>query len=208
MVTLCLLQSGIPGIVPLITSISATTTTSRANDHVHAHQSHVTTVRRSNKSSMFSRFIGSSARNNCLAAVNDAFTAENADRTVKEGDGQNGNWVFKVFDLNSVWKGEQESGDNDGDECDVCRVDEEVDDENEDEEIRFDRESFSRMLRRVTLVEARMYAHMSHLGNLAYSIPNIKVYFIINFLLCFHVFLHFFIHKECLGIQISIKKSS
>jgi len=185
--TLCLLQSGIPGIVPLITSTTATTT-SRANDHVH-----VTTVRRSSKSSMFSRFIGNSARNNCLA-VDDAVTVENVERVVKEGDGKNGNWVFKVFDINSIWKEEKESGDNDEEECDVCRVDEKVDeedDENEDEEIRFDRESFSRMLRRVTLVEARMYAHMSHLGNLAYSIPNIKVYFILHFLLCFHVFLHF-----------------
>lgn len=172
--TLCLLQSGIPGIVPLITSITATTT-SRANDHVHVHQSHVSTVRRSNKSSKFYRFIGNSARNNCLAV--DEVTAENVNRVVEEGDGQNGNWVFKVFDLNSVWKEEKKSGDNDEEECDVCRVDEEVDeedDENEDEEIKFDRESFSRMLRRVTLVEARMYAHMSHLGNLAYSIPNIK----------------------------------
>jgi len=189
--TLCLLQSGIPGIVPLITSITATTT-SRANDHVHVHQSHVSTVRRSSKSSKFYRFIGNSARNNCLAV--DEVTAENVNRVVEEGDGQNGNWVFKVFDLNSVWKEEKKSGDNDEEECDVCRVDEEVDeedDENEDEEIKFDRESFSRMLRRVTLVEARMYAHMSHLGNLAYSIPNIKVYFILHFLLCFHVFVHF-----------------
>jgi len=185
--TLCLLQSGIPGIVPLITSITATTTTtsSRANDQVHVHQSHVTTVRRSNKSTMFSRFIGNSARNNCLA-VDDAVTAENVERVVKEGDGPNGNWVFKVFDLNSIWKEEKKS-DNDEEECDVCRVDEEVDEEDdENEEIRFDRESFSRMLRRVTLVEARMYAHMSHLGNLAYSIPNIKVYFLLHFLLCFH----------------------
>ncbi|KAI5424939.1 variant 5, partial [Lathyrus oleraceus] len=101
----------------------------------------------------------------------DAVTAENVVVAETEGEGENANGTFKVFELNSVWRGEQESDDNDEEECDICSVDE------DEEEVWFDRESFSRMLRRVTLVEARMYAHMCHLGNLAYSIPNIKVYF-------------------------------
>ncbi|KAI4349723.1 hypothetical protein L6164_010283 [Bauhinia variegata] len=111
---------------------------------------------------------------------------------------QNGNWVIKILRVKSIWTGEQgkvvhggvgdelENGENgvandqrqgsDGDdeeieeeECDACRVD--GDDE---EEIKFDRDSFSRMLRRVSLAEARLYAQMSYLGNLAYSIPKIK----------------------------------
>ncbi|KAI5424938.1 variant 4, partial [Lathyrus oleraceus] len=98
----------------------------------------------------------------------DAVTAENVVVAETEGEGENANGTFKVFELNSVWRGEQESDDNDEEECDICSVDE------DEEEVWFDRESFSRMLRRVTLVEARMYAHMCHLGNLAYSIPNIK----------------------------------
>lgn len=114
----------------------------------------------------------------------------------------NGNWVLKILHVRSmcteqgksgaVKSGEEEKESNetgyascDGDEnaaaaaaanvddgdpeeSDVCRVDD------GDDEIEFDRNSFSRMLRRVSLAEAKLYAQMSYLGNLAYSIPNIK----------------------------------
>lgn len=58
--------------------------------------------------------------------------------------------------------------DDDNEECDVCRVDEEED------QVQFDRDSFSKLLRRVSLAEAKLYAQMSYLGHLAYSIPKIK----------------------------------
>lgn len=110
-------------------------------------------------------------------------------------DGQNGNWVLKILHVKSIWRGEQGNGANGGvdvdvgieekgvakdqrngsdcdneEVCDACKTDDDV-----DEEVQFDRDSFSRMLRRVSLAEARLYAQMSYLGNLAYSIPKIKV---------------------------------
>ncbi|GAB4830558.1 hypothetical protein Ancab_020323 [Ancistrocladus abbreviatus] len=38
----------------------------------------------------------------------------------------------------------------------------------------FDRDTFSKLLKKVSLAEAELYAQMSYLGNLAYSIPSIK----------------------------------
>ncbi|KAL3531524.1 hypothetical protein ACH5RR_010846 [Cinchona calisaya] len=123
-----------------------------------------------------------------------------------ENEGPDGNWVFKILHVRSLWKQEQqqqqreeededvrmrpkveeeeeeksENGvaidDNQGsgeccdgdEECDVCTV---CDDENIPN---FDRVSFSKLLRRVSMSEARLFAQMSYLGNLAYSIPQIK----------------------------------
>ncbi|KAI4301483.1 hypothetical protein L6164_034759 [Bauhinia variegata] len=111
---------------------------------------------------------------------------------------QNENWVFKILHVKSIWTGEkgkvvhggvgnelgsEEKGvandkrhRSDGDEeeieeeeCDACRVP-----DDDEEEIKFDRDSFSRMLRRVSLAEVKLYAQMSYLGNLAYCIPKIK----------------------------------
>ncbi|XP_027349419.1 phospholipase A1 PLIP2, chloroplastic-like [Abrus precatorius] len=166
--------------------------TARANDY--ASQSQVSTV---GFSSVFSRFSfrhplkslwpqpsGKAAGYKGLA-VDDAVLAENGTAELEgEGERQNGNWVFKIFHVRSVWNGERRSDANDEDEvvandgtneeeCDGCKVDDDDEDEDE-EEVEFDRDSFSRMLRRVSLAEARLYAHMSHLGNLAYSIPKIE----------------------------------
>ncbi|XP_076892974.1 phospholipase A1 PLIP2, chloroplastic-like [Bidens hawaiensis] len=53
--------------------------------------------------------------------------------------------------------------------CDQCRVD-----DDEDDRIEFDKMRFLKMLRRVSLAEARVYLKLSYLGTLAYSIPKIK----------------------------------
>ncbi|XP_022876218.1 uncharacterized protein LOC111394566 isoform X2 [Olea europaea var. sylvestris] len=115
-------------------------------------------------------------------------------------EGPNGNWVFKILHVGSLWKeGEEKNGgiveelegkmkeeDKDGvpiannnnveekmkccegyEECDVCAIDDE-------ENFEYDKESFSKLLKKLPLAEARLYAHMSYLGNLAYSIPKIK----------------------------------
>lgn len=110
-------------------------------------------------------------------------------------EGQNGNWVLKILHVRSLWgddvkqggqeaeneegvvngrtNGEDEEEDEDeGDEkeeCDACRIDD------DEREVEFDKDSFSRLLKRVSLAEAKLYAQMSYLGSLAYSIPNIKV---------------------------------
>ncbi|KAG7652831.1 Fungal lipase-like domain [Arabidopsis suecica] len=119
-----------------------------------------------------------------------------AEETAVEMDTErrNGSWVLKILDVQSTWKhGEEEDDDEvedeDGDEdeevelddavvseddggCDVCSVLE--DDGNEANKFQLDRESFSKLLRRVTLPESKLYAQLSYLGNLAYSISKIK----------------------------------
>ncbi|KAJ1412573.1 Fungal lipase-like domain [Sesbania bispinosa] len=169
---LCL-QSGISGIPPPSIPITATP---RANDYVPHSQ-----VSALGRSSLFSRFSFKYSLNSIWPrptgnanglAVDDAVLAEPEGG---EEEGHDGNWVFKIFNVKSVWRGEQRSAANDEEEIveneeecdDGCKVDEE-------EEVLFDRDSFSRMLRRVSLAEARLYAHLSNLGNLAYSIPQIK----------------------------------
>ncbi|XVF72719.1 hypothetical protein PTKIN_Ptkin12aG0142800 [Pterospermum kingtungense] len=109
-------------------------------------------------------------------------------------EGQNGNWVLKILDVKSLWREEEEEevkksvgkeGEAEEEEdtgngvvneeeeiCEFCRVDD--DDENEKKEIEIDEHSFSRMLKKVSLAEAKLYAQMSYLGSLAYSIPQIK----------------------------------
>lgn len=96
------------------------------------------------------------------------------------------NWVLKILHVRSRWEERNEGGvvmevekdekvkeegvaigEDDDDE--LCRI---VDDE--EEEVGFDRDSFSRLLKRVSLAEVRLYAQMSYLGNLAYDIPKIK----------------------------------
>ncbi|KAK8588203.1 hypothetical protein V6N13_087147 [Hibiscus sabdariffa] len=111
-------------------------------------------------------------------------------------DGRDENWVLKILRVKSLWKGNEEEEEEEeeeteeenngnsvvnGDEeiCEFCRVDADADadaddDENEKKEIEIDKESFSKMLRRVSLVEAKLYAQLSYLGNLAYEIQNIK----------------------------------
>ncbi|RWW83482.1 hypothetical protein BHE74_00008011 [Ensete ventricosum] len=105
------------------------------------------------------------------------------------------NWVLKILRARSVWAeregaaagdGDREAaavedgdrwvgcgsgGHEDGSEgCVVDGVEEE-----EKEKLVFDRESFSRLLRRVSLVETELYAKMAYLGSLAYIVSKIKV---------------------------------
>lgn len=104
------------------------------------------------------------------------------------GDRRKGNWVLKILYVRSLWKDAEETqlgsmaSDHEGQEdCDAelgcccspededsCSVDAGV-------EASHDRDSFSRLLRRVSLSESKLYGRMSYLGNLAYDIPNIKV---------------------------------
>ena len=137
---------------------------------------------------------GKRARYNGMA-LKDAVLVENGvegeSETVGSSEGENGNWVLKILQVKSLWKDEKK-GSFDGvneevrkegdvamvndeeEECDVCRVGD--DDEGEvGKDIKFDRDSFSRLLRRASLAEAKMYEKMSYLGNLAYCIPDIKV---------------------------------
>ncbi|KAK3020585.1 hypothetical protein RJ639_046935 [Escallonia herrerae] len=120
-------------------------------------------------------------------AVDDAVSVEEKEEGAN-GDGESRNWVLKILHLRSLRRkgkggaeelavegngvvsaGDQGSKKDDCDgECDGCKVDD------DDEKIEFDKDSFSKLLRRVSLAEARLYAQMSYLGNLAYCIPQIK----------------------------------
>ncbi|XP_042517217.1 phospholipase A1 PLIP2, chloroplastic-like [Macadamia integrifolia] len=121
------------------------------------------------------------------------------DEPMTSGDNPE-SWVLKILHVRSLWSEqgysnveklggrEEENIDDDavssrsrGCSCchdgdsGVCSVDEEEKQEKaEQQEIKFDRDSFSRLLRRVSLAETKLYAQMSYLGNLAYSIPQIK----------------------------------
>ncbi|KAJ4968072.1 hypothetical protein NE237_014773 [Protea cynaroides] len=119
-----------------------------------------------------------------------------------ESDDKRGSWVLKILNVRSLWSeqgnpGAEELGErveenieddavsgrssgcsccHDGDSV-VCSVDEgeeEGEEQAKKEEIKFDRDSFSRLLHRVSLAEVKLYAQMSYLGNLAYAIPQIK----------------------------------
>ncbi|KAI5599171.1 hypothetical protein BDE02_02G180700 [Populus trichocarpa] len=138
---------------------------------------------------------GKSTRYNGMAS-DDAVLVENGvegeSETMGSSEGENGNWVLKILQVKSLWEDERKGsfdvvneevrkeGDaalvnDEEEECDVCRVGDDDDEEEEGEkEIEFDRDSFSRLLRRASLAEAKMYEKMSYLGNLAYCIPDIK----------------------------------
>ncbi|KAJ0878421.1 putative fungal lipase-like domain, alpha/Beta hydrolase, phospholipase A1 PLIP1/2/3 [Helianthus annuus] len=103
-----------------------------------------------------------------------------------ENEGQNGNWVLRVLQVRSLWKtqddddhmnqdsNEQVDKNDDHDQisideaCDTCSVDD------DDGGVEFDKNSFSKLLRTVSLSEARLYAKMAYLGSLSYTIPKIK----------------------------------
>ncbi|KAL4351924.1 hypothetical protein GQ457_06G030240 [Hibiscus cannabinus] len=141
---------------------------------------------------------GNNKRYNGMA-VDDTVLVENnhgeAGKVQKEdvdggttSDGRDENWVLKILRVKSLQKGSEEEEEETGEEnngnsvvngdeeiCEFCRVDADADDdENEKKEIEIDKESFSKMLRRVSLAEAKLYAQLSYLGNLAYEIQNIK----------------------------------
>lgn len=104
-----------------------------------------------------------------------------------------GGWVLKILRVGSLFaEGEQKKreaidGALEGDEMemDVNGDDRCVDCGcacgDEETTAEFDRESFSRLLRRASLMETRLYAKMSYLGSLAYCIPRIKVLFFFFF---------------------------
>ena len=120
-------------------------------------------------------------------ALDDAVLVENGggdEKAAVEAE----NWILKILHVRSLWREDEQQrssenvddrdrrGSDGGDEedrCDGCRVDD--DDGGDDEKEAFDRDSFSRLLRRVSLSEAKLYAQMSYLGNIAYCIPKIQV---------------------------------
>ncbi|WOL11803.1 hypothetical protein Cni_G20567 [Canna indica] len=119
------------------------------------------------------------------AEVEEEEDEEEEDVTAREE--RRGNWVQNILRVGVIWAGKEEKlatrdpGEEAMEEgemysspgctngCEGCAVGGE-----EVERMVFDRESFSRLLQRVTLSEARLFGKMAYLGSLAYIIPKIK----------------------------------
>ena len=107
------------------------------------------------------------------------------DAVERESEGQNGNLPSAPSSPSSsssssscVDHGYDDDYDEDEDIC-CCDSCSSCCDGNDDEkgQIHFDRVSFSKLLKKVPLAQAKLYAQMSYLGSLAYCIPSIKVFF-------------------------------
>ncbi|RZS12874.1 hypothetical protein BHM03_00044386 [Ensete ventricosum] len=101
-----------------------------------------------------------------------------------------GNWVQNILRVGSIWPRKEEAAATENREEEAAVVEEGdvcvgagcahglegcVVGGEEAERMAFDRESFSRLLRRVTLAEARLFGKMAYLCSLAYITPKIKV---------------------------------
>ncbi|XP_071697963.1 phospholipase A1 PLIP2, chloroplastic-like [Rutidosis leptorrhynchoides] len=149
-----------------------------------------------------SLFVGSRNRHDAVA-IDDAVLVDGKEEAKEESvlvnnnNEKDENWVLKILHVRSMWNDNNnnkydndDSDDKNQDleakikisnaddvsfdelECDACRVDD--DDDDDQSEIEFDRNSFLKLLKRVSLAEARLYSQMCYLGSLAYSIPQIK----------------------------------
>ncbi|KFK42621.1 hypothetical protein AALP_AA1G019100 [Arabis alpina] len=128
---------------------------------------------------------GIASRRRSGLALDDAVLVDSTDSrkpiseetTEMETERRNESWVLKILDVQSMWRQEEEDETEESndvvlveDECDVCSV---LEDE-ENNKTKLDKESFSKLLKRVSLHESKLYAQLSYLGNLAYSISKIK----------------------------------
>ena len=123
-------------------------------------------------------------------ALDDAVLVDSGDSRTPiaeetETERRNGSWVLKILDVQSLWRdGEVQEDEEDEDEDedeeelnDVVSPEEDggCDVSYEENRFKLDRDSLSKLLKRVSLPESKLYAQMSYLGNLAYSISKIKV---------------------------------
>ncbi|CAL9126398.1 unnamed protein product [Musa textilis] len=119
----------------------------------------------------------------------EAEEVEEAEEEAVVGE-KRGNWVQNILRVGSIWPRKEEAAATDNREEEEAAVVEKGDvcvgagcahgivgcvvGGEAAERMAFDRESFSRFLRRVTLAEARLFGKMAYLCSLAYIIPKIK----------------------------------
>ncbi|OVA01943.1 Lipase [Macleaya cordata] len=90
------------------------------------------------------------------------------------------NWVERLLELRSQWRNRQpydqpNEEDDDHDHEGGCEVDYHSSSEfEEEEEVSFNRESFSRLLARVPWSDTKLFSQLAFLCNMAYVIPEIK----------------------------------
>lgn len=101
-----------------------------------------------------------------------------------EEETRRSNWIRRLVELKRNWIEKQKDDDaeirednleNSGEDCEEegCEVDYENDNEEADE-MNIDRESFSRLLRRVSWSDSKLFSKLAFLCNMAYVIPEIK----------------------------------
>ncbi|KAF2325096.1 hypothetical protein GH714_022752 [Hevea brasiliensis] len=181
--TLCL-KTGIHGTVPSISVSGSLETRSNASQVSAVAREKSTTVAAAPHQKAASRFSfryplrslwpgGDQSNRYKGIAVDDAVLIDNGE--TKSGAGEDADTRTMGSSERKMGTGCSDVALNDGvnnkeeEECDVCRVE-----DDDEKQIEFDRDSFSRLLRKVSLAEAKLYLQMSYLGNLAYSIPKIK----------------------------------
>ncbi|CAN4108399.1 unnamed protein product [Withania somnifera] len=102
-----------------------------------------------------------------------------------EEETRRSNWIRRLVELRRNWIEKQknnkaeileENMENNGGDCEEgCEVDyDEDDDDAADDEVNIDRESFSRLLRRVSWSDSKHFSQLAFLCNMAYVIPEIK----------------------------------
>lgn len=101
-----------------------------------------------------------------------------------EDETRRSNWIRRLVELRRNWIEKQKKNDtaemldmeNSGGDCEDegCEVDYE-DDNDAAGEINIDRESFSRLLRRISWSDSKLFSQLAFLCNMAYVIPEIKV---------------------------------
>ncbi|MCL7034812.1 hypothetical protein MKW94_003908 [Papaver nudicaule] len=88
------------------------------------------------------------------------------------------NWVERLLELRSQWKNRQpydQTNEEEEDDYDLeggCEAN--YDSDFEEEEVNFDRETFSKLLTRVPWSDTKLYSQLALLCNMAYVIPEIK----------------------------------
>jgi len=94
------------------------------------------------------------------------------------------NWIERLLEIRSSWREKQQKDDGDddddddddedGEDCEGgCEVD--YSDDEEDRNVTINRESFSRLLRRVSFSDTKLYSQLAFLCNMAYVIQEINV---------------------------------
>lgn len=89
------------------------------------------------------------------------------------------NWMERLLEIRSNWREKQQKDDDgdddeDGEDCGGgCEVD--YSDDEDDGNVSINRESFSRLLRRVSFSDTKLYSQLAFLCNMAYVIQEINV---------------------------------
>lgn len=115
-------------------------------------------------------------------------TVESSVESSEKDEVKRANWVERLLEIRSYWKNRQQKGDIDGDEIcdaeengdcnfdgdeDLCTVDYDL--EEGEEEMKYNRETFSRFLVHVPWSDTKLFSKLAFLCNMAYVIPEIKV---------------------------------